>query len=75
MLLFYVLVLFSSSGIDFLGDTVGLANKYAMCSESSAGVNQVFMIGVSNDFLAVNYFLLLNKKIISLKTCCYFSGS
>ncbi|XP_043109477.1 zinc metalloproteinase-disintegrin-like crotastatin [Puntigrus tetrazona] len=28
------------TGIDFLGDTVGLANKYAMCAESSAGVNQ-----------------------------------
>uniref|UniRef100_A0A672KVN3 ADAM metallopeptidase domain 8b n=1 Tax=Sinocyclocheilus grahami TaxID=75366 RepID=A0A672KVN3_SINGR len=28
------------TGIDFLGDTVGLANKFAMCSESSAGVNQ-----------------------------------
>ncbi|KTF76814.1 hypothetical protein cypCar_00045322 [Cyprinus carpio] len=28
------------SGIDFLGDTVGLANKFAMCAESSAGVNQ-----------------------------------
>uniref|UniRef100_A0A671SJK0 Zinc metalloproteinase-disintegrin-like crotastatin n=1 Tax=Sinocyclocheilus anshuiensis TaxID=1608454 RepID=A0A671SJK0_9TELE len=28
------------TGIDFLGDTVGLANKCAMCAESSAGVNQ-----------------------------------
>uniref|UniRef100_A0A8C2HE11 ADAM metallopeptidase domain 8b n=1 Tax=Cyprinus carpio TaxID=7962 RepID=A0A8C2HE11_CYPCA len=28
------------TGIDFLGDTVGLANKFAMCAESSAGVNQ-----------------------------------
>uniref|UniRef100_A0A9J7ZC07 ADAM metallopeptidase domain 8b n=2 Tax=Cyprinus carpio TaxID=7962 RepID=A0A9J7ZC07_CYPCA len=28
------------TGIDFLNDTVGLANKFAMCAESSAGVNQ-----------------------------------
>ncbi|XP_073684683.1 zinc metalloproteinase-disintegrin-like MTP9 [Garra rufa] len=28
------------TGIDFLGDTVGLANKFAMCADSSAGVNQ-----------------------------------
>ncbi|XP_051522709.1 zinc metalloproteinase-disintegrin-like EoMP06 isoform X2 [Myxocyprinus asiaticus] len=28
------------TGIDFWGDTVGLANKFAMCSENSAGVNQ-----------------------------------
>ncbi|XP_067286026.1 disintegrin and metalloproteinase domain-containing protein 8 [Pseudorasbora parva] len=28
------------TGIDFLGDTVGLANKNSMCAESSAGVNQ-----------------------------------
>lgn len=28
------------TGIDFLGDTVGLANRFAMCGEKSAGVNQ-----------------------------------
>lgn len=28
-------------GIDFLGDTVGLANRFAMCGANSAGVNQV----------------------------------
>ncbi|KAI7797351.1 putative zinc metalloproteinase-disintegrin-like lachestatin-2 [Triplophysa rosa] len=28
------------TGIDFLGDTVGLANRFAMCGENSAGVNQ-----------------------------------
>ncbi|XP_012672793.2 disintegrin and metalloproteinase domain-containing protein 8 isoform X2 [Clupea harengus] len=28
------------TGIDFAGETVGLATKYAMCSEKSAGVNQ-----------------------------------
>ncbi|XP_063077971.1 zinc metalloproteinase-disintegrin-like MTP4 isoform X2 [Engraulis encrasicolus] len=28
------------TGIDFLGETVGLANKFAMCSERSGGVNQ-----------------------------------
>ncbi|XP_047465890.1 disintegrin and metalloproteinase domain-containing protein 8 [Mugil cephalus] len=28
------------TGIDFYGDTVGLANKYAMCTENSGGVNQ-----------------------------------
>ncbi len=50
------------SGIDFLGDTVGLANKFAMCAESSGGVNQVFMICVSDDFLVANYLLNLNNK-------------
>lgn len=45
---------FSSSGIDFLGDTVGLANKFAMCAESSAGVNQVFIIYISDDFLVTS---------------------
>nr|XP_055032462.1 zinc metalloproteinase-disintegrin-like jararhagin isoform X2 [Misgurnus anguillicaudatus] len=28
------------TGIDFLDDTVGLANRFAMCTENSAGVNQ-----------------------------------
>ncbi|XP_019130580.2 zinc metalloproteinase-disintegrin-like VMP-III [Larimichthys crocea] len=28
------------TGIDFDGDTVGLANKFAMCTENSGGVNQ-----------------------------------
>uniref|UniRef100_A0A3B4A9V1 ADAM metallopeptidase domain 8b n=1 Tax=Periophthalmus magnuspinnatus TaxID=409849 RepID=A0A3B4A9V1_9GOBI len=28
------------TGIDFEGDTVGLANKFAMCTENSGGVNQ-----------------------------------
>ncbi|XP_062858756.1 zinc metalloproteinase-disintegrin-like batroxstatin-1 [Trichomycterus rosablanca] len=28
------------TGIDFLGDAVGLANKFAMCGEGSAAVNQ-----------------------------------
>ncbi|KAF7664059.1 hypothetical protein LDENG_00191100 [Lucifuga dentata] len=28
------------TGIDFSGDTVGLANKFAMCTENSGGVNQ-----------------------------------
>ncbi|XP_007251367.3 zinc metalloproteinase-disintegrin-like batroxstatin-1 [Astyanax mexicanus] len=28
------------TGIDFLGETVGLANKYAMCAVGSGGVNQ-----------------------------------
>uniref|UniRef100_A0AAY4AGD1 Disintegrin and metalloproteinase domain-containing protein 8 n=1 Tax=Denticeps clupeoides TaxID=299321 RepID=A0AAY4AGD1_9TELE len=28
------------TGIDFLGDTVGLATKYAMCMQKSAGINQ-----------------------------------
>lgn len=56
-----------SSGIDFLGDTVGLANKFAMCSESSAGVNQVFMICVSDVFLVENYLLYLNNKDSFLK--------
>ncbi|XP_051529686.1 zinc metalloproteinase-disintegrin-like 8 isoform X2 [Myxocyprinus asiaticus] len=28
------------TGIKFLGETVGLANKFAMCSENSAGINQ-----------------------------------
>ncbi|XP_076856139.1 disintegrin and metalloproteinase domain-containing protein 8 isoform X2 [Brachyhypopomus gauderio] len=28
------------TGIDFLGDTVGLANKFAMCAGGSGGVNQ-----------------------------------
>lgn len=32
------------SGIDFDGDTVGLANKFAMCEYGSGGVNQVFVI-------------------------------
>lgn len=30
-----------SRGIDFDTDTVGLANKFAMCTENSGGVNQV----------------------------------
>lgn len=33
--------LFLGSGKDFDGDTVGLANKFAMCTENSGGVNQV----------------------------------
>uniref|UniRef100_A0A665VR27 ADAM metallopeptidase domain 8b n=1 Tax=Echeneis naucrates TaxID=173247 RepID=A0A665VR27_ECHNA len=28
------------TGKDFIGDTVGLANKFAMCTENSGGVNQ-----------------------------------
>ncbi|XP_060795586.1 zinc metalloproteinase-disintegrin-like 8 [Neoarius graeffei] len=28
------------TGADFLGNTVGLANKFAMCTEASGGVNQ-----------------------------------
>ncbi|XP_038590920.1 zinc metalloproteinase-disintegrin-like atrase-A [Micropterus salmoides] len=28
------------TGKDFVGDTVGLANKFAMCTENSGGVNQ-----------------------------------
>ncbi|KAM9425807.1 zinc metalloproteinase-disintegrin-like jararhagin [Pholidichthys leucotaenia] len=28
------------TGIDFIGDTVGVANKFAMCTEHSGGVNQ-----------------------------------
>ncbi|KAB5555369.1 hypothetical protein PHYPO_G00033230 [Pangasianodon hypophthalmus] len=28
------------TGADFLGDTVGLANKFAMCTKASGGVNQ-----------------------------------
>ncbi|KAG7275878.1 hypothetical protein CRUP_033291, partial [Coryphaenoides rupestris] len=28
------------TGIDFEGDTVGLANKFAMCTGNSGGVNQ-----------------------------------
>ncbi|XP_053366736.1 zinc metalloproteinase-disintegrin-like jararhagin [Clarias gariepinus] len=28
------------TGVDFLGDTVGLANKFAMCTKASGGVNQ-----------------------------------
>uniref|UniRef100_A0A3Q4AGN2 Uncharacterized protein n=1 Tax=Mola mola TaxID=94237 RepID=A0A3Q4AGN2_MOLML len=28
------------TGIDFDGDTVGLANKFAMCTENSGGINQ-----------------------------------
>ncbi|XP_072312944.1 zinc metalloproteinase-disintegrin-like 4a [Eucyclogobius newberryi] len=28
------------TGMDFEGDTVGLANKFAMCTENSGGVNQ-----------------------------------
>lgn len=30
-----------NSGIDFDGDTVGLANKFAICTKNSSGVNQV----------------------------------
>jgi len=30
-----------NSGKDFEGDTVGLANKFAMCTGNSGGVNQV----------------------------------
>lgn len=36
-----VLILVFNSGIDFDGDTVGLANKFAMCTGSSGGINQV----------------------------------
>lgn len=31
----------SDRGTDFEGDTVGLANKFAMCTPNSGGVNQV----------------------------------
>lgn len=34
------LVVVFNSGKDFLGDTVGLANKLAMCTGSSGAVNQ-----------------------------------
>ncbi len=33
-----------NSGKDFDGDTVGLANKFAMCTENSGGVNQVWIM-------------------------------
>nr|CBN81732.1 Disintegrin and metalloproteinase domain-containing protein 8 [Dicentrarchus labrax] len=36
------------TGKDFDGDTVGLANKFAMCSENSGGVNQVRVTSSTN---------------------------
>ena len=37
------ILFFFNSGIDFQGVTVGLANVFTMCTESSAGINQVIM--------------------------------
>uniref|UniRef100_A0AAY4ABY7 Uncharacterized protein n=1 Tax=Denticeps clupeoides TaxID=299321 RepID=A0AAY4ABY7_9TELE len=53
------------TGIDFLGDTVGLATKYAMCMQKSAGINQVQSARAKCDGKEHN-------RCISTRYCCQF---